>query len=192
MLFRSNVVKTAITIKQLSEDLSQMQTMYKNQFEENANIVFKLNSLLEVARIEEVERTKVIKTLKKEFHDLQRKYDDIQRELKDDKEYVKENKELMCMNEEDILQHQLKIQELKIKLKESQVSIEDQIKKTHELELHKRLQREGLEQKKEVTMEGTLFYFVWDNPMAQGNNRTKSKARLGKNETENFDLIMPV
>ena len=101
----------------------------------------------------------------------------------------------MEMTNEDNLQVQLKLNRINDQIADYKTFIEEQNKKIEELEMQLKLQREGLVQKKEISMDGTLFYFVWDDTSKQAHNRSKFNSRTGNDkykditETDHTDIV---
>jgi len=181
----ADVMRTAATIQRLNQDLHQAQEMLRREKEEKSNMGFKLHTLLEATKTEVKEREMQITKKSKEFDELNTLYKLTKKELDDIKSIMKENQEKMSMTTEDILQTQYKIIRLKDRLKDKDKLIEEHVKKISELELQVKITQDGLVQKKEMTMESALFYFVWDNPLARMNNQSKYNSRKDRaNELE--------
>ncbi len=178
----ADVILNAAKIQKLSTDLHQAQEMLKKEKEEKSKMGFKLHILLEETKNDVKKRDLVIGEKGREYDDLLRIYHKTKAELDDNRALVRENLERMKMSAEDGLQIQLKLARMKTRLNEKNSSIDELTKKVEELEIQLKLQREGLVQKKEISMEGTLFYFVQDNPLAKLNNQNKTNARKDRLE----------
>lgn len=178
----TDVIRTAKVIQDLNDNLHQVHIMLKNEREEKSNIGFKLHTLLEATKADLKEREDMLLQKTKEYDELLAIYNKTKQELEECRAYVKESNERLSMGEEDILLSRLRMQRLKKQVGEKQEVIEGLYDNVRELELQLKLQREGLVQNKEVTIEGTLFYFVWKDPIAQSNNTTQLSSRANHGE----------
>ena len=104
----------------------------------------------------------------------------------------REISENIAMTIEESLQIKIKYQKTSEIIKAKDFLIKESNEKITELETLLKLQKEGLVQKKDISMESALFYFVTENPLSKLNNHNKSKAREGKqnnleDDDENLD-----
>eukprot|EP01022_Parablepharisma_sp_SALTPOND_P021175 TRINITY_DN4091_c0_g1_i1.p1 TRINITY_DN4091_c0_g1~~TRINITY_DN4091_c0_g1_i1.p1 ORF type:complete len:737 (+),score=121.52 TRINITY_DN4091_c0_g1_i1:1031-3241(+) len=178
----TDIVRMTGTIQNLRTELHQLQETLKKEKEEKSNSCFKLYTLLDAAKKEIKDRDTLIEEKNDEYNELLKKYNKILKELEENKALMKENMENMAMTMEDILQIKLRLSRKEGEIAARDDSLKEADVKINELETQLKLQREGLVQKKEISMESTLFYFVYDNPLGKLNNNNKSKAREGKQD----------
>ncbi len=176
----TDIVRMTGTIQQLRNELHQAQEMLKREKEERSNTGFKLYTLLDAAKKEGKEKDSVIADLNGKLREMTTRYNATAKELTDYKALVKENGEIMQMTREDILRTKLSMAQKQSEIVRRDERIRECTAKIGELESQIKLEREGLIQKKEVSMEGTLFYFVADNPLARKNDTSKASAREGR------------
>ena len=184
----TNILRTAKTIRQLTDDLQQTKEMLKNETENKSNIGFRLHTILSATEtdLKKVNSKMIEKTT--EYNQLLDKYKQTLEILANYQERIKEYAENIQMINEDILQTELKTVKLFNLIKEKDILIEERTKNVQELETQLKLQREGLVQKKEVSIEGTLFNFVWDSPISRTNNETRYNSRSDKNHPKEYQL----
>ena len=176
----ADVIRTTNTIEKLTNDLHRTQVLLKDEKEVNTSAGFKLHTLLQATKDASKEKDKILEMITGRYEDLVNERNKLSRELKEEKVMMKENEELMMMTNEEMLQVKLKQIKLRETLASYQTIIAEENEKISELEMQLKLQREGLVQKKEVSMEGALFYFAWNNAKSDPNNKNKSSARLDK------------
>jgi hypothetical protein len=183
----TDVVKTTATIGKLNDNLRKAQEAFKVERETRANSGFKLHSLLEATKVELRENEDLLLKRAKEHDSLLKDHKNLKEAFDNNETYIKRIKELMDMTNEDIAVTKLKAEQLNKELEMCRNVIEEQEKRISELEVQLKLQREGLVQKSEVSMEGTLFHFVWDDPTSLANNKNRHNSRadqLEHNELE--------
>lgn len=178
----TDIVRMTGTIQTLRSELRALQESLKKEKEEKSNSCFKLYTLLDAAKKEIKDRDVIIDAKTNEFNDLLKEYNKTVKELEDNKAQMKENLENMSMTLEDIAQMKFKLLRRESEISARDASIKAAYEKIEELETQLKLSREGFVQKKEISMEGTLFYFVYDNPLGKLNANNKSKAREGKTD----------
>jgi len=178
----TDVIRTAKVIQDLNDNLHHAHTMLKNEREDKSNIGFKLHTLLEATKQDIKERDNILLEKAKEHDELLALYNKTKNELEEYRAFVKETHERMCMCQEDILQSRLRAKRLRKQIGEKQEVIERLYDNVKDLELQLKLERERLVQNKEVTIDGTLFYFVWKDSIAQSNNNTLLNSRASHTE----------
>ena len=172
----TSVVNVTQKIEKLSADLQQTKKLLKDETQDKSNMGFKLYAMLEAVKSELKEKDNSFVTIINEHNNLLSNYKEKAGELKEYKKQVRKNEENMLMKLEDDLQMKLKFVKLEEILKEKNEAVEKTNRSVQELKVQLELQKEGLVQKNEVSMEGTLFDFVWDSPYAEQNDLTKQKA----------------
>ncbi len=173
----ADVRRNAEIIQNLRTELHKIQEVLKNEKEDRTSIGYKLSTLLEATKKELREAEHALAEKTKESADWANRYARTKKELEDNRAAMKENLEKMAMTGEDILQVQLKMLQKDNRLGEKDVAIEELKKKVDELETQLKLQREGLVQQKEISIEDTLFYFVRENPLGKLNDLSKASSR---------------
>eukprot|EP00826_Nyctotherus_ovalis_P047160 TRINITY_DN5388_c0_g1_i9.p1 TRINITY_DN5388_c0_g1~~TRINITY_DN5388_c0_g1_i9.p1 ORF type:complete len:561 (-),score=171.26 TRINITY_DN5388_c0_g1_i9:50-1732(-) len=179
---QADVVKNAITIDNLTTELSHAKEQNKKLSEEKADVAFKLGTLVSSAKSELMEKASILSAKLEENEGLVQKCRNKEKELAAIKKQLKETQEKMSMTSEDIFLSQIKLSKMETLLRENHKITEDQEKTIKELEIQIQLQQEGLVQRKTVSVEGTLFHFVWDDQILRSNNKN---ANTAKHELDN-------
>eukprot|EP01022_Parablepharisma_sp_SALTPOND_P019945 TRINITY_DN3506_c0_g1_i1.p2 TRINITY_DN3506_c0_g1~~TRINITY_DN3506_c0_g1_i1.p2 ORF type:complete len:668 (+),score=102.56 TRINITY_DN3506_c0_g1_i1:5933-7936(+) len=176
----TDIVRMTTTIQQLRNELHQTQEVLKKEKEERSNIGFKLYTLLDASKKELKERDVIIGDMRDEYNRLLVKHNKVCDELSEARIQMKENTENMKMTQEDMLCASLRLKAKQNEILKYDAQVKELSSKVNELELQLKLEREGLIQKKEVSLESTLFYFVSDNPPAKRHTLNKAMSREGK------------
>jgi len=178
----ADIRKTTATIQKLNSDLYKAQEAFKIQKESHANSSFKLHSLLEATRDELRGKENFLLKNAIEYNSLLDEHKKLKVASHNNEIYIKRINELMNMTNEDIAVTKLKVERLNKKLKANEKVIEKEQKRISELEVQLKLQREGLVQKSEVSMQGTLFHFVYGDTTSLANNKNRHNSRTDKLE----------
>eukprot|EP00826_Nyctotherus_ovalis_P032189 TRINITY_DN25981_c0_g1_i1.p1 TRINITY_DN25981_c0_g1~~TRINITY_DN25981_c0_g1_i1.p1 ORF type:complete len:311 (+),score=82.97 TRINITY_DN25981_c0_g1_i1:89-1021(+) len=173
----ADVIKTTATIAKLNDNLRRAQEVFKHERESRANTGFRLHTLLDATKTELKERDGFIAERTKEYEELVENHNRAKTALANNEEHLKRCDELMQMTSEDMALAKLKFNDFKEQLSKHKDIIEEQNNKISELEVQLKLQREGLVQTNEVSMDGTLFYFICDNSSSLGNTQSKHNSR---------------
>jgi len=176
----TDIVRMTTTIQQLRAELHSAQEILKKEKEERSNIGFKLYTLLDAAKKEIREKDIALEKSREEYQGLESKYKTVCSELSDLRIQIKQNNENMDMTKEDISGINFRLKKRNEEIAKRDQNIKELSLKVNEQELQLKLEREGLIQKKEVSMEGTLFMFVYENPLGRINNNKKASSREGK------------
>ena len=178
----TDVSKMALNIQVLQEELVRTQRALKKEIEEKSNNCFKLYTLLDVAKKEINENNSRMEAKEANYIELSRSHRKSMEELIIYKEKIRFNFENMAMLGEDNLQYQLRLNAKSYEVVNTDELLKEAQDKINELEAQLKLQREGLIQKKEISMESALFYFVSDNPSGKVNNLNREKSLNGRED----------
>ncbi len=178
----TDIVRMTATIQGLRTELRQAQEALKKETEEKNRSCFKLHTLLDYTKKEVKDREAVLETEKEQYKVLNTKYTAMATELETNRALMKENVENMLMSAEDIARMKLRFMRKDGEIAQRDSAVKERDDKINELQTQLKLQREGLVQKKEISMESALFYFVYDNPLGKVNNKSKAKSREGRED----------
>ena len=173
----TNIVKTTSMIDKLTNDVHKLQVLIKTEKEEKANLGFRFHTSLEVLNEEMDKKNKLALEYQEKYETLHEAHEIMLKKLEEMSSYSKQYWERVQMSNEDILRTVKKTDLLKSHIKQQHEIIKELNKKINELNTQLKLQREGLVQNKEVNMEGTLFNMVWNDPIAEANNKIKTKSK---------------
>lgn len=187
---RSDRTKFTATMQQLRNELHQTEEMLKKEKEEKSSIGYTLHTLLDAQTNEVRNRDSIILKKDKELSELSQKYEEIKVNLQEVKGLLSSNIENMKMTAEDNLQ--VKLTFLK---KNREILMRDNFIKTctdklNEMEQTLKQEREGLIQKKNISIEGSIYNFFSNISFGKDNNKNKSMARECKQKAQDeFETI---
>ena len=177
MLFRStNVINTTQTIQKLTNELHHVQELLKEESMSKSEMGFKLHAMLDATKFELQKKTESLMLKMGKYNEIVEINEKLKEELNEARTKNKECVENLMMIQEDMSQMKFKISNLKDKIRDQNIIIEEENRTVQDLEIKLKLQKEGLIQKKEVSMEGTLFQIVWDDKNREGNNSIKYRS----------------
>jgi len=170
-------VKIAQTIQKLTDDLYKTEVALQKEKERNSTTEFRLTNLLDAERKELEDKKLLINKLYQQCTNSRKEDDMGINKLNEYKAKVKQNEELMLMSIEDSLLTKRQIKNMKEKMEEYKEIIREGNKEIERLKTQIELQKEGLIQKDNISMEGTLFDFVWEDNKSKENAKIKSSSR---------------